>query len=58
MIVCLILGRLVIKSMHILDLFIVNFTGAMLVGWRDHWIHNLMIFQAKFGSNWPSVFKG
>jgi hypothetical protein len=31
---------------------------AMLVGWRDHQIYTLMMAQAKFGSNWPSVFRG
>jgi hypothetical protein len=36
-------GFRVNKSIHILDLFIVNFTAAMLVGWRDHWIHTVMI---------------
>lgn len=37
MIVWLILGLRVIKSIHIRNLFVVK--AAMLVGWRHHWIH-------------------
>ena len=31
--------------------------ALMLVCIWDHWIHTLMMCQAKFGSNWPSIYR-
>jgi hypothetical protein len=31
---------------------------SMLVWMWNHWIHTLMMCQAKFGSNWPSIYRG
>jgi hypothetical protein len=32
--------------------------APMLVCMWNHWIHTLMMCQAKFGSNWPSISRG